>query len=349
MKKLVSVAVPVFLALFMLIQIGCNSDEDITDSVGPCGITMTRPLQGEVFLSGEEVKIYWDKSGLPDSVDIELLKNGQAVGEIVGSEENDGFYFWEAENMEQDNGSDFSVRVTALGEDGCSGESNMFSLTDVDGCSHEFLTPEANPDPLPDGYQPMELIADGDATYEITWFSSFTSGKVNLELMHYNDVIGYIAQAQPDSLQSYLWTIDSLHLGTEFGFKILISDTKVASCRTISPWFTIVDNDVCEIRILAPRDGVGGSEVTMYAGDIFNIEWSSTQVEGSLQIALNYQDEQIALIASNVDPALGSFEWTVAVLDWPEENTANYQIVINDDNNSIADCIGVSDAFLITN
>ena len=343
MKKLFPVAVTVFLSLLLLAQIGCNSDEDPNDVAGPCDINLTRPLPGEVFLSGQEVKIFWNKSGLSPTVSIQLFKGGNFVEEITDPdepEENDGYFFWIANNLGQPNGDDFTVTVSAVGEDNCMDESPEFALTNVVGCNFDFIAPPPMNPVMPDT---LSLEADG-STYDITWFSSFTSGDVDLQLFHVNDFIGYIATDIPDSTQHYEWTIDSLHEGSGSSFKILIQDTEVSSCKRFSPIFDLIDNDICLIEVVAP---VADDELEI--GEIFDIEWTAQQVEGNLDIYLYYDGEQIEVVALGVDPGAGMYSWVV----WaplPGDNESLYYIKIIDSDNSVAPCQGRSSgAFLITN
>lgn len=338
MKRLFPVAILVVLALLLLTQVGCDSDEETTSVDGPCGITVTRPLPGEIFLSGEEVKVFWSRSGSAELVKIDLLKAGEPVGEIASLEENDGYYFWPADVMEQDNGADFSVRVTALGEAGCADESARFSMTDINGCSFEFFTPP------PVGEEPLVLVADGTNTYEITWFSASTTGRVNLELLHLADLVGVIATDVLDSNQSYTWNIDSLHEGTGSNYKIRIFDPKVSSCSTISPAFDLIDDEICLINIVAPQTGI-----EWLLGSTYDIVWNSQEIDGSLNIYLYYNGARILTIAENVDPALNSFAWQAFVPGGlPADNKALYQVRMEDNNNLYAPCEARTGAFLIT-
>ncbi len=339
MKRLIPFAVLALLTLAMLPFAGCSSDDDSPNTAtGPCGITLTRPLPGEVFLSDEEVKIQWRRSGAESEVKIELLKADEVVGEITREEENDGWYFWGADNMGQPNGSDFSLKVTAMGDDECFDVSPEFALTNVNGCNYEFLTP-----PAFDPEDPLLLTADG-STYEITWFSQFTTGLVNLELIHVNDFVGYIATGVPDSLQSYTWTVDSLHEGSGSDYKIRIQDTKVNSCKQVSDPFQLVDLHVCSIMVGQPSLGS-----VLQIDDVVNIAWAADEVDGNLDIVLTYEGEVIDPIALDVDPLLGSIPWTVwAPQPLPEDNGQKYRIVITDNNNLVAPCSGRSDTFTIT-
>lgn len=364
MKKLIAIAGLALLTALLLAYAGCSSDdENPSSATGPCGITLTRPLPGEIFLSGEEVKIEWKRSGTDPTVAIELLKDGELISAISRDEENDGWYFWDAEFFQvgtdstmvidtgvvppdtsyvtapryMANGNDYTVRVRATGDSGCQDVSPEFSLTNVAGCNYDFISPPAfDPD------EPLVLDADVGQSYEIEWFSSFTTGLVDLVLVHVSEVIGYIATDVPDSLQSYTWVIDSLHEGTGANYKIRIQDTKVESCKQDSPVFMITDSNICEIAVNAP---VRDEELTV--GDFYTIRWNYQQVDGGLDITLFYKNALIDVIATDVDPNLLQWEWEV----WapiPEDNTTQYQIKITDNANLYAPCSGTSSAFLIT-
>ena len=342
MKKLIPLAVPVLLSLLLLSQIGCDSDEDINTAVGPCDITLTRPLPGEVFFSGDEVKVYWRNSGVGSQVRIELLKGVEVVGFINDRADDDGYYFWYADNMEQPNGDDFSVKITSVESDGCGDQSPQFSLTNVIGCNFDFITP---PTMVEGSEDTLKLYADG-STYEVTWFSAFTTGNVNLQLKHLNDIVGYIATNVPDSNQSYTWNIDSLHYGSGSSFRIEIIDVKVSHCTQLSEIFDIVDTDICSIDFINPM----GDGIVVHLGDIYNIQWIPEQVEGTLDIALYYNNALIDIVAQNVDPEQRVYAWEV----WlpgviPEDNAATYVLKLTDNANSVAPCSGRSDSFLVTN
>lgn len=337
MKKLFPVAVLGLLCLLLLPQIGCDSDEETTGTDGPCRISITRPLPGEVFYSNDEVKIYWDRSGQAANVKIDLMKAGEAVGEIVRDEENDGYYFWYADNLGQPNGNDFSIRVTAMSDDECMDISPEFALTNISGCNFDFIAP-----PAYDAEEPLTLTADG-STYMIEWFSAYTTGLVNLRLYHLNDLVGTIAYGVPDSLQQFEWTVDSLHEGSGYNYKIEIVDTKFNSCKKFSPYFDMIDDEICQIMVGYPA----GGEV-LQIGDIFNIAWTYENVDGALDISLYYGANKLDEIATNVDPLDGGYVWDVWIPEVPEENSAQYYIRIVDNANSVAPCWGRSGLFLIT-
>lgn len=343
MKRVFPFAILVLSSLLLLSLGGCDSDEEITSADGPCGITITQPVPGKVFLSNDLVSVLWKRSGTATNVRIELLKSGEAVGDISSIEENDGYFFWYADNMGQPNGNDFSIRVSAVDEASCFDISPEFSLTNISGCNFEFITPPAWDPDRPLVLNASEGEVPGD-TYEITWFSQYTTGLVDLQLLHYADIIGYIATDVPDSNQSYDWAVDSLHFGSGSNFKVQVIDTKVPSCKSLSPIFDIVDNDICEILSVTPET----PGLVLKIGDTYTIQWVASRVEGNLDILLYYKNERIDVIDVDVDPDLGSYDWSVWIPTVPELNTAQYQIKLVDNANSIAPCEGRSAAFLVT-
>lgn len=367
MKKLIAFAALALLSTVLLVLPGCDSDEeDPNTATGPCGISLTRPLPGEVFLSGDEVKIQWDRSGTDPTVAIELLKAGDYIGTISLNEENDGWYFWDAEFFQvgtdtsiadidttvspadttysyspryMPNSDDYMVRVRATGQNNCQDVSPEFSLTNVSGCNYDFITP-----PEYDSEDPLVLDADDGSTYDITWFSSSTTGLVDLILLSDQQIVGYIETDVPDSLHSYTWEIDSLHEGSGNRYQVRIQDTKVESCKQDSDRFHIVDENICSIELLAPTET---DELTI--GQTYVIRWNYEQVDGNLDITLTYGGKLLDVIATDVDPTDLYYEWEVwAPTPLPEENTSLYRVTITDNANLYAPCSGLSDAFLIT-
>ena len=158
-----------------------------------------------------------------------------------------------------------------------------------------------------------------------------------------NDYVGLIASDVPDSLQSYEWTIDSLHEGSGSSYKIEIQDTKVDNCKKFSPIFDLIDEEVCRISVGRPETGT-----VVQLDDVYNIEWTAEEVDGALDIYLYYDGERIDVIATNVNPDLGVLAWTVWIPVVPEDNKTLYRIVIVDNANLVAPCEGRSDLFLVT-
>ncbi len=315
---------------------GCGGDDDPTDPpVESCAITVTTPAVGDAFVPGDvdnqTVRIRWDKSGNAPTVSIELLKSGALVDVIAASVNNSGFFQWIANNLGAANGSDFAIRVTALGEDDCLGISGQFSLTSISGCSIAFTNEF-------DG----EIPYLAGNTLTLTWDSGNTLGNVSVELWRMDDnaaPVGFINEAPIDDDGSYDWTIDSLNSGTYDFYYLKILANGVVDCIGQSPIFAMVDEDVCSIALMSPQPGDVWNEGQIHDIDITN---SADVTEVSLRL---YNGAVfLGTIHTNVLVADLPYAWTV--LDFGNETgNSSYRVrAISVDDQY---CVGESEAFTI--
>ena len=332
MKKVLGLLVTAIVLVPVLIMAGCGGDDDPGTPQGGegCSLTVTAPLGGSEYLSGEDLRIRWEQEG-GATVRIELLKGGNVVSSIasvVGREQ----YGWNAATLGAESGDDFSIRLTAVGEDGCGDTSDEFTIINTGDCEFNF-TMETD-----------QTFNEGDE-YLLTWDSESTTGLVDIELWRMDDgdfAVGLIAADLSNSGQ-FLWTVDSLNEGTYNLYYFKIRDTRVTGCEAASGTFQMVDENVCEIEVTEPQPGA-----EWFVGDTRQIRYTAldeetTHVNISLYQGLVYCNT----IAQNVAVTHG-----MDALDWVVDNTGapvplhTYRIRVSDVDDPY--CVGWSADFNIS-
>nr|MEE4267536.1 Ser-Thr-rich GPI-anchored membrane family protein [Candidatus Krumholzibacteria bacterium] len=251
MKKLMVLPLLLLIGGLFLMQAGCGGDDDpaTPPQDEDCSLSLTHPVGGSDYLSGDRVVIRWGETGNADEVELELLKAGNLVGSI-GVVANDGYQSWDADTMGALSGTDFSIRITAVGESGCTDTGAEFTIINTAGCELSIDFPDSN------------WLNAGD-TFEIVWSSQNTIGSVNIELLRMDlpddEPVGFIATDTPDD-GSFLWTVDSLNQGTYEFFYLRITDSNNSSCFAETGSFGMVDDDICEIWVNDPQPGVTWDE-----------------------------------------------------------------------------------------
>lgn len=343
MKKLIAIPVILLLAAGFLAQIGCNGGDDpSTPTPAGCSINVTAPLANAAYQSGDEVKIRWEKTGDADSVAIDLLQGGTFVANI-DSTLNDGYKSWSASTLGAVSSSDFSVRVTALGETGCGDTSADFSILNTAGCALSFtinFDPDANP------VTPLVLNAGQD--FEITWDSENTAGSVEILLMRGDlpddEPVGYLTTNTPDD-GSFMWSVDSLHQGTYSFYYLRINALAVNGCTVDSPFFTMVDEDVCEIWVTQPQPGAVWAAGQTHTVSFTAVDPATTHVNINL-----YQGLQYALTIANNVPVTAASQsqdvtWLVDLTGYTPQGST-YRVKVSDAHDPY--CVGWSSNFTIT-
>ncbi len=330
MKKIMAAMLAALLVLATLSLWGCG-DDDPVDPPDACGITVTSPAAGDTYRPGDvdhnTMNIRWNKSGDADLASIELLKSGSLVGTIHPSTPNNGFYRWTASNFGAANGSDFAIRVTANGENGCFDVSDQFTMLNTVGCSLDFTN--SFPDTLFAG-----------EVFPLTWSSTNTTGHVDIQLRRQDQNLALIANRIADD-GSFNWTVDSYHNGTLDGYFLRIMDSELGVCFADSVTFTIVDEDICFIDIATPSEGTiwfeGNDQNIVLAGSPEVTHVDLRLYTGSIFVPGGY-------IVS--DYPVDELPYTWNVRDFGNtQGTTMYRIrAINSDDEY---CVGISGAFTI--
>jgi hypothetical protein len=242
---------------------GCGGGDDGGggNQPQPCSITNVSTGTQTSWLVGVDgpVNLRWDRTGSAAAVKIELLKAGAVVSVVAGSTANDGFHPWTPATGGQPDGSDFGLRVTALGEAGCSGERNGLTLRDVSGCTLAWIADELD-----------DLVA-GQAL-DLTWTSTATAGTVDIELWQDDlgsepELVGIVAAGIVDD-GAFTWEpIDSFHFGSNDWFVLRLKDSIVPDCEAWTEPFRMTDDVVCACAVSGFQPGgtfVKGSTMNLF-------------------------------------------------------------------------------------
>ena len=301
----------------------------------PCSITNVSTGTQVSWLVGVDgpVNIRWDHTGSAPAVKIELLKGGAVVWTIAATTANDGFHAWTPTTAGQANGSDFGLRVTALGEAGCAGERNGLSLQDVTGCTLAWNLAE------------IDSLMAGEAV-ALAWTSTATAGLLDIELWQDDlgsepELIGVIAAGVADD-GSHTWDpIDSFHFGTNDWFVLRLRDPAVAGCEAWTEPFRLVDDVVCACMV---SGFPGGATFT---------EGSSMQIYVEQQNGSGFVDLRLVAgalvvaggtIATHV-PVAQYHEWVVTDFGFADAERTRFRIRATDSADGY--CVGQSDVFTI--
>ncbi len=233
MRKLLIAFPAAVLILVSLSLWGCGSDDD--DPVGvspePCSIEITTLFEGSRFLPGapdsQTVQIRWDKTGNSTMVNVDLLKGGTDVVRVVSGAVNHGYYSWRANNNGAEDGSDFSLRVSAFEDSTCSSLTGEFVLLNTIGCGFEFTNS------FPDSVHADDVV-------HVSWVSIDIPGRVELHLAVGDEIRLIATDLDPDG--SYDWTVDTFGLGDGNYYSLVLKDTKIPNyCFEGSDKFEIAD------------------------------------------------------------------------------------------------------------
>jgi hypothetical protein len=280
-----------------LATIGCSGDDPAaTTPDEPCSVTVSTPLAGALFTSGEVVNIRWRAEGGADRVRVGLMRGGAEVGALAEATDNDGYMPWFADGSMGGSGDDYVVEVTALGEGGCSGRSEPFTIHDTEGCAYVFSE--------------FETPLNAGETTLLTWETTNGTGAVDIGLYRWTGLIGDVAVNLPD-VGSYAWTVDSFNHGTDDHFWFEIRDHDLPGCVGVSRHVDIIDEDVCSVFVASPADGVVWSN-----GETRDIVFDQDNGGGRVNIILQAGQTFLGYIATDYDMSLGPYAWVVEDFDF---------------------------------
>ncbi|MBK8165524.1 MAG: hypothetical protein IPK64_06080 [bacterium] len=317
---------------------GCGGGDD--DGGGgiqpePCSITNVTTGTQASWLVGVDgpVNLRWDRTGTAEAVKIELLKAGSVVHDVVPSTDNDGFFLWLPSTGGQPDGSDFGLRVTALGEAGCSGERNGLTMRDVSGCELAWNVVEI-----------ADVIAG--QTLNLSWTSTATTGTVDIEL--WQDDLGSEPQlvgvvvAGTDDDGAYTWEpIDSFHFGSNDWFVLRLADPIVPDCEVWTETFRMTDTVVCSCAVSGFP--VGGTFAPGSTMSLF-IEQENGSGLVDLRLVAGALPVTNGTIATNV-PVGQYHDWVVTDYGFAGGERTRFRIRATDSADGY--CVGQSDVFTI--
>ena len=339
MRKTIPLLALMLVLGLTLVQVGCSKDEEdpVTPQAG-CVSTVTTPVEGRSWFTGEQISVNWTKE-TGGNVMVELYKGADLAGTITHSTANSGFYPWlKSTTFGQPSGEDYSVKVTHLTTADCAGQSGRFELIDVSNCFIKF--PWSDKDTIPD------LKAGND--FEIVWLSEHTSGTVDLELWYEpffqtGTLVGIIAQDLTDT-GSYIWNVDSFHRGTDEGYRFKIRDVASQGCDDKSITFNILDEENCSIDVLGINAGT-----TYTPGENLTISFAFENSSGVVDLKLYSGNIPVTggIITENFDTENGTtnFIWSVRDFGHTGPSHTSFNIRAWDANDGY--CVGESSKFTI--
>jgi hypothetical protein len=316
---------------------GCGGDDGGgggTDPL-PCAITNVNTGAQTSWLVGlgEPISVRWDHQGSATAVRIDLLKAGVPVFVVKASTPNTDYYPWVAPTMGgQADGSDFGLRVTALGETGCAGEKTGLTLTNVSGCALTWTTALLDP------------INAGDVL-SLEWDGVATGGLVDIELWQETvldpRLVGVVARETPDDGQ-FTWNpVDSFNSGTSDLFYLRLSASLVPECEVLTDRFRMVDDEVCACRVTG-----FSAETAFNEGQSLNLTLAQDFGSGRVNLHLLAGAELVdgGIIADNVPVGQG-YNWIVNDYDYSGAARNRFRIRAVDADDGY--CVGQSDVFTI--
>jgi len=318
---------------------GCGGGGDDGGGTTPvaCAITNVSVGTDTTWLIGVDgpINVRWNHAGSATAVKIDLLKAGAVVAVVAASTANDGLHPWVAPSTGgQPDGSDFGLRVTALGETGCAGEMNGLTLIDVSGCALAWSMPE------------LGTVTAGNAL-SLEWTGVDTGGLLDIELWQDDlggepQLVGVVAADTPDDGQFTWDPVDSFHFGTDDWFFLRLSAPLVPGCddAMVGP-FRMIDEELCACRV------TGFSAGSVFAeGQTMALTLEQDFGSGRVNLRLLSGAELVpgGIIADNV-PVDQVYNWIVNDFNYTGATRNRFRIKATDTFDGY--CVGQSDVFTI--
>ncbi len=270
----------------------------------PAPIELTSPVGGEDFFIETPARISWAVSdGFSGPLNISLYKNDVFYRDIaVNVDAGPGFHDWSAgllaDGTYAPSGNDYKIKITFGDGPGDSVISPApFTLTAV---TFTVLSPNGG-----------EVLQKG-AAYDITWRNPDLTSPIIISLFKNGEFYNRIASNVDPAAGSYAWTAGTLEDGTEapsgsdYTVKIVV-DSDRDTYDFSDENFTITGGS---LRITSP-----GAQ-TWYKWESKTITWeASGNLASNLIISLFDNGEFYKRIASDIDPAAGSFQWEVGKME----------------------------------
>jgi hypothetical protein len=263
----------------------------VINNVMPSGVTL--PI-------GSPVDITWETSGAVGPVKLSLWKDGMQVGVIAyGLPSALLSYEWLAGQFVDGSwaqpGTGYFVRVKEI-------DTLVLDESDIP----IELTPP--PQPLkvvsPNGGEDLVI----DSNISIFWDVFGLLNNLKITLWKDGALIGAIAHDIPPTPGVFSWNVGQYMggmapVGSGYTIKIKELGTAVVD-ESDGPFNIILPPPL--ITVISPN----GNE-TWSHGTSKNITWVSENLSANIKISLYQEGTQVGVIASDVDPSLGSYTWTV--------------------------------------
>ncbi|MCK5058031.1 MAG: hypothetical protein KAT34_15360 [Candidatus Aminicenantes bacterium] len=183
----------------------------------------------------------------------------------------------------------------------------------------------------PNGGENLEM----GSTCNITWTHSGLLNNIHILLQQNDTNVALIAKSIDPAPGSFSWTVgDCIQGAVTAGsnFKILIME-KNSTVRDKSDATFDIPATLPTITVTSPN---GAENWTM--GSTQDITWTAAGLSGNLYLILQQNDTNVALIAKNVNPASGSYTWTVGDhIKGAVNPGTNFKINIREMGSSVSD------------
>ncbi len=274
------------------------------DSYIPEGSTFVRiryPNAEESFPIGITKEIRWESNGFTGPIRLELQKDDLVIGTIA---ENlpigNGSYNWEVGEYQggsAQTGNGYKIRVSMMDD----------SFNDTSNLEFSISQPSTLTVTSPNGGESWKI----GSTYNITWNAANLTGNVKLTLLKDDAIFGPIVSDIDAEAGFYTWTIGKLTNGrtitpgSEYKIKIKLQGEDVSDISDAT--FNISDNS--EINVNSPNGGENWQ-----IGSNRNITWTAAGVTDTVTLYLFENNSNRGSIKTNLNPAAGSYTWTVGNL-----------------------------------
>lgn len=158
-----------------------------------CPIEVFEPHEREEWVAGEVRTIQWRPLGAASNIKVilHLYQGSDFRGVIAPISTDDGAFDWVVSDNDGGSASDYRVRITALGEVGCSQFGEYFA---IQACSLRVTSPATN-DIWPIGTQQM-----------VTWDTTYMPETMSMDLYRNGEFVCALDHQVPNT-GSYLWTV----------------------------------------------------------------------------------------------------------------------------------------------
>lgn len=270
----------------------------------PEGSTFVRiryPNAEESFYIGTFKEIIWESNGLTGPIRLELQKDDLVIGTIAENLpiENGSFNWEVGEFLEgrAQTGDGFKIRVSMMDD----------SFNDTSNLEFSISQPPTLIMTSPNGGENWII----GSTYNITWNAANVTGLVRLTLLEDDAIFGPIVSDIDAEAGFYTWTLGKLTNGrtitpgSEYKIKIKLQGEDVSDISDAT--FNISNNS--EINVISPNGGEN-----WLIGSNRNITWTAAGVTDAVTLYLFENNSNLGSIETNLNPAAGSYTWTVGNL-----------------------------------
>ena len=300
----------------------------------PEGSTFLRvrsPQGNETLAARKSDQVIWESNGLSGKIRLELYKNDSFFGTLATNLPiENGSITWTVGdyiNGSAQTGDDYRIKVSMM-DDSYDDFSNVnFSIGDIN------VT-------IPNGGETWEQ----GSLRTLTWANSYFTGNVQLLLVKTIPGTDYLIADNIENTGSYEWQVGMCSHIEEpeapLGMTLPGDNYKIKVVSVDNP--DLQDSGDQLFSIVEPQPGItvvspnGGGN--WQAGSIGNITCNASRLSENVKITLWQNGAVAGTIATPVDPALGTYSWTVGQYVSGTAQVGNgYTIKIKEIGTAIAD------------